>query len=510
MQIVCISRGSLGAGEQLAQKLAEKLGFDCVSRESITDRATDSGIQVGKLEMAVARRRPLTEALAIEFDRFRAFMTAALCEHALDKSIVYHGRTGHLVLPGVSHVLRVRAIADMDIRIRMSIERMRLDHKKAREFNEHIDEDIRRWVRTQYNVDWESPSLYDATINLSKLNVDNSATAVMHMAQLPEFQATPASIQSLRDLLLSARCRSAIGADARTRDMNVRVQAQSGVVSVTYNPWQAQTAKHLPEVLHGVPGVDSCACTSATTNIVFVQERFDPEEDSLRNLLDVAERWGAAVEMVWLREGEKGTADGETDSGQQARSQSPTSDEPTGGILDDVAAESLAKEPEGIELTKDRLIRAGRFGGFFRVDGGPEAIVTRLGSTASRSLVVVGNVFGSRESAVQKRMTRGLVGMMAEKMRIPVVGADELRTSYFMGSRQWLTLLGTVIITAILYVMVFTFQEPLLAFVGAPAQKGASLLSKLIVAAVVACVVPIWAAIVGSFWHNVLRLLRIE
>jgi hypothetical protein len=290
------------------------------------------------------------------------------------------------------------------------------------------------------------------------------------------------------------------------------VQAQNGTVSVTYNPWQAKTAEYLPSVLEGVSGVDSFACTSATTNIVFVQERFDPDDESLRNLLDIAETWGAAVEMVWLRpgEGEEGVPTDEAQTGDEAPPVSTVPDEPTGGILDNPPAGQAAGEPESIELTKDRLIRAGRFGGFLRVDGGPETMMTRLGSTASRSLVVVGNVFQSSEASVQKRMTRGMVGMMAEKMRIPVVSADELKTSYIVGPRQRLNLLGAAVVTAILYAVVFHFEEPLLKFLGSPMQESIGLGARLFVAVAVFCVVPIWAAIVGTFWHNVLRLLRIE
>ena len=44
MQIICISRGSYGYGNELADSLAAKLGYDCIARESLTDSATDEGI----------------------------------------------------------------------------------------------------------------------------------------------------------------------------------------------------------------------------------------------------------------------------------------------------------------------------------------------------------------------------------------------------------------------------------------------------------------------------------
>ena len=55
MQIVCISRGTLSGGKELAERLAEKLGCACLSREELSDAATAEGIQVGKLEMSMVR-----------------------------------------------------------------------------------------------------------------------------------------------------------------------------------------------------------------------------------------------------------------------------------------------------------------------------------------------------------------------------------------------------------------------------------------------------------------------
>jgi hypothetical protein len=112
MQLICISRGSYEYGKHVAERLAQKMGYSCVSREQITDEASDQGILVGKLEVEVLKSRPLSEEMAIQMDLFKSFVSMKLCEHALRESgTVYHGRTGHLVLPSIPHVLRVRTIA---------------------------------------------------------------------------------------------------------------------------------------------------------------------------------------------------------------------------------------------------------------------------------------------------------------------------------------------------------------------------------------------------------------
>ena len=157
MQIICISRFSYGYGKELAERLADKLGYLSIAREELVDKATAYGIPVGKLETAIVKRQLFTEELGIEIDRFKAFMTQSLCEQALKGGIVYHGRGGHLVLPGLIHVLRIRAIANLEDHIRMVMQRMNFTRKQAKQYIEEVDEDRRRYSRFLYNVDCDDP-----------------------------------------------------------------------------------------------------------------------------------------------------------------------------------------------------------------------------------------------------------------------------------------------------------------------------------------------------------------
>ena len=75
MQVICISRGTLGPGKELAELAAKKLDYACLSREELIEAATKEGIQVGKLEMAMVKPRAFSERLAIEREHYLAFCT---------------------------------------------------------------------------------------------------------------------------------------------------------------------------------------------------------------------------------------------------------------------------------------------------------------------------------------------------------------------------------------------------------------------------------------------------
>jgi cytidylate kinase len=502
MQIICISRGSFGYGNELADKLAAKLGYDCIPRESLTDSATDQGIPVGKIEAAILKRRPISEILAIQVEMMKAFISARICERALEKEVVYHGRTGHLVLPGISHVLRIRAIANDEERINMTLRRMpTLSREKAKRYNDQVDEDRRRWVRTLYNVDWEDPSLYDLTINYLNMSVENSASALVSVAQLPDFKETPSSHQAIKDTLLASQCRLAIGRGEQTRDVNVTVKADHGNVAVTYLPRQAKEAAYIPEVLEKIAGIRSIVCTVATTNILLIQEEFNPEALSLDQVIQVAEKWNASIELIRLKEhAEMEPMAARLEGGRDA------SDRATdGGILDDTPVSLREEDSEGIEKTFDKLIQVGRANTVRTIAGGAQNLLSSMNRSEKNSLVVVGDVFLSKEASVRKRMRRDLISFLGDHFKIPIISTDDLKSHYLFGAKQWLYMALYAFAAAVIYLVVFTNQMSILSFTSAPGT-GHRVLSALLIA----IFVPIAAWAYGSFARYLLKLIKLE
>ena len=497
MQIICISRGCYGFGSDLSERLADKLGYACVSREMITDKATDYGIPVGKIEIDILKNKPITEERGINIDLFKSFVTSELCQAAQIQGVVYHGRAGHLVLPGLSNVMRVRAIADQDKRIEMAMNKTNLDRKRAKKFLEQTDDDIRRWVRILYNEDWEDPALYDLTINAHHMSAESSAHFLMGMANLPEFQPNPASNQVLEDLMLAARCRLAIGHNEETSQAKVTVKAERGKVSVTYLPRQAREAQGIPTVLEKVSDVKSFICTVASTNILLLGETFDAEAEHMDHLIDIAEKWNAAVEVVHVSDSKEAENNVASPAG---------SGEDQGGILDDTADAPV--QAEGLEETMARLIQVGRAGSSHTTHGGINGVVQEVSKSVDYSLIVIGQVFESKGAAKQ-RLKRDLVSRLTDKFSCPVLSAEDLKSKYLFGPKQFMRLILSLGLSAVLYVIVFGFQKPLLTFVSA-GQTGGNVTQKISAAVAIALFIPLVAFIIGGFYHNFLKLIRLE
>lgn len=255
MTIIAVSRGTFIGGEALATSVADRLGYRCVSREVLLEAAWGYGVPVEKLDAAMEKRPPLWERLIGKRTAYFTFVRAALCDQALAGPLVYHGYVGHLALPGISHVLRVRAIADMEYRIQAAMRHRGLSRKDAATFIERVDKERRQWARSLFEVEWDDPALYDVVLNLSRMGLETATEMVVCLAEREEFQPTAASMKALRDLALGNRVAATLARDPRTQGTALEVTADDGIVTVTGTTQSPALLETVTDVAREVGGV---------------------------------------------------------------------------------------------------------------------------------------------------------------------------------------------------------------------------------------------------------------
>ena len=503
MQIICISCHSYGYGKELAEKLASELGFDHIAREDLADQATARGIPVGKLETAILKHQLITEELAIEIERFKAFITAEVCKRALKNGVVYHGRMGHMVLQSLSSLIRIRATSNEEERIKRVMQRMNLNSKQAKNYIEQVDEDRCRYTKFFYNVNCNEPTLFDIIANSTHLSIDDSIAALVELTKLPEFQPTPESTQKIEDSLLQAQCRLAIAEDPRTRVAKVDVKAFNGNVSITYLPAFSKQAEFIPQALKNIENMRSLVCTMAATNILYIQERFNTEAETFNHLVEIAGKWNASVELVRLVH--------QTGEDNQLLSkeldQTKFSErEKNGGILDDtLESNEDEKDQYGIPETINRLIQVGRAGAINTIYGGVKPLADTVKVSKGNCLVVVGDVFLSSGAASRKRMKRDLISNLSDQSRVPVISSDDLKEQYLFGPKQMFKTFVFALLSILIFYLVFMNQEIILKFL---TQTDTTF--KILAAVVILLFIPFAAYIIGSFWHNLLKFVKLE
>ena len=208
MPIITISRGSYSKGKAVAEKVAQKLGCECISRDAILEASEEFNIQEIKLIRAIHDAPGILDQLSYEKDKYIAYVKALLLKHFRTDNIVYHGLAGHFFVKDISHVLKVRINADLDDRVRLEMEREGITRAEALQLLNKDDEERIKWSQYLYDTDTWNPNHYDLVIKIQKVSVDDAVDIICHTAELPKFQATSESKRAMEDLVLAAELRA--------------------------------------------------------------------------------------------------------------------------------------------------------------------------------------------------------------------------------------------------------------------------------------------------------------
>ena len=254
MAIITISRGSYSRGKEVAEKVAKKLGYDCISRDILLDASEMFKIPEIKLIRAIEDSPSILDRFHNGKERYVAYIQAALLRYFKEDNIVYHGLAGHFFVKDIAHVLKVRIIADLEERVRLEIERENVSEDTAVKTIIKDDEQRRKWSLFLYGIDtWES-SLYDLVIHIKTINAEDAADIICNTVSLDSFKTNIKSQKHIEDLALAAEVKAVL------MDLSpyVEASADNGTVLVrakTHEHGKADIEFRLKKLAESIKGV---------------------------------------------------------------------------------------------------------------------------------------------------------------------------------------------------------------------------------------------------------------
>jgi cytidylate kinase len=228
MSIVTINRGSYSRGKEVAEKLALKLGYKCISRDILLEASDEFNIPEMKLIRALHDAPSVLDRFRYGKERYISYIYAALLQHARKDNMVYHGLAGQYFLRDIPHVLKVRIIADMQDRVNEEMRRENISAEKALYILQKDDEERRKWGLQIYSMDTWDSRLYDMVLHIRKLTADDAVDILFDTVQKPIFQATAESLRLVDDLALSAKVKANLAKIAP----KIRVTANQGKIHI--------------------------------------------------------------------------------------------------------------------------------------------------------------------------------------------------------------------------------------------------------------------------------------
>ncbi|MGC9196734.1 MAG: AAA family ATPase [Syntrophobacteraceae bacterium] len=244
MPVITISRGAYSSGRQVAERLALKLQYECISREIVLSASKLFNIPEMTLIRAVHDAPSVFDRFSYEKQKYVSYVRLAMIETARKDNVVYHGLAGHYFLRGIPNVIMVRILADMEARVLEEMRREYVSAEEARRLLIKDDEARDRWSHYIFGIRASDPSLYDIILNIGSLSLEDAVEIIAGATSLPCFQPTVESRKAMRRLHIAARLQVALMDDIPS----VKVEAEKGKIVVTARGHWAQGKKLLSKI----------------------------------------------------------------------------------------------------------------------------------------------------------------------------------------------------------------------------------------------------------------------
>lgn len=205
MPIVTISRGSFYHGSSIAEKLAVKLGYSVQSRDHIVEELDEFHLPEIRLVRGLNDAFSVLDRFPHGKKRFKAAIRSKILERFVEGNVVYHGLFGHHFVKDISHVLKVRIIADTESRVFGEMKRENISEEQALFVLKKDDEERRKWGMFLYGIDIMAAENYNLVIRIGHLSEDEAIDLIVNAVRSPAFQETQESVAALADSSLEAQ-----------------------------------------------------------------------------------------------------------------------------------------------------------------------------------------------------------------------------------------------------------------------------------------------------------------
>lgn len=258
MATICISSLAGCPGEEVARHAARLAGSEYLGPELLDAAAAAAGMPSEKFHQAMTTAPTFFGTSLATRRRCLAHLQAVLTERLLQGPVVFVLPHGHHLVRGVSHLLKVRLSAPVEVRAEAWAGRHSLPLTKAERELRERDRARLLLARLLFAADDDDNDLFDLVINYAQLDVEAAAGLVAEASSQPRYRETSYSRQVLQDLALSCRVKAALVGE----DDQVEVTSSGGLVQVRTrmrgrgSDKRRQRLQQLAAEIDGVIGVE--------------------------------------------------------------------------------------------------------------------------------------------------------------------------------------------------------------------------------------------------------------
>jgi len=177
VSIITISRQIGSLGDEVALSLSSKLGWECITRESLIERFFNEASPAEKYRLAESAKYYLSEYK--DGHTYRDFLEAELMKLAEQQSAILLGFGSQLIFSDHTDAINVRITAPEEVRLSRIRHQYRMSVEEATNLLTTTDRHHKRFVSQVFLQDSYDPMLYHLTLNTAYLSVDECVAAII-------------------------------------------------------------------------------------------------------------------------------------------------------------------------------------------------------------------------------------------------------------------------------------------------------------------------------------------
>jgi len=178
LPVITISRQMCSLGDEIAEGLSSKLGWELITRKSLLSRFPGESATAYDLRMLSESAKYLKNP-SREGGTFLEVITKNLLRYVEDHPAVLVGFGSQIIFSGREDALNIRIFAPAETRIARAVKQFRVTPEEAKTMLESAERRQRRFVSTVFGADISEPSLYHFMLNTGNLSADEAVAAVM-------------------------------------------------------------------------------------------------------------------------------------------------------------------------------------------------------------------------------------------------------------------------------------------------------------------------------------------
>jgi cytidylate kinase len=212
----------------LAECLSEAGGYRCISREDLTEAVNEYGQIASRVTAQIEKALQDYQQFSKLRRPYKILMKRALLEYLRQGKVVYFGNSGHLLVDKVSHFVRVRLLAPVELRVELTIRERGCSEAEAKDYIRRVDEERIRWARLMYGANVRDPSIYDLCINMGGFTIPGACDLLTKVVQEKEFQPTAESLRRVENSTVATAVLAALVTHEETFDLEIGATFEEG------------------------------------------------------------------------------------------------------------------------------------------------------------------------------------------------------------------------------------------------------------------------------------------